>query len=48
MSLLEVVAADGGRDARTLRSWYQPATTNGVLAVMSTPAKLRDRKVGGK
>jgi hypothetical protein len=42
------VDAYGRRDAQTLHSCYQLATTDGMLAVMSTPVKLRDRKVGSK
>jgi hypothetical protein len=36
------------RDAQTLHSCYQLATTDGMLEVMSTPVKLRDRKVSSK
>jgi len=45
MSLVDVMAAGGWRDAQTLHSCYQLATTDGMLEVMSTPVKLRDRKV---
>lgn len=48
MSLVDVMAAGGWRDAQTLHSCYQLATTDGMLAVMSTPVKLRDRKVSSK
>src|SRR5256884_1858397 len=48
MSLVDVMAAGGWRDAQTLHSCYQLATTDGMLEVMSTPVKLRDRKVGSK
>jgi hypothetical protein len=48
MSLVDVMAAGGWRDAQTLHSCYQLATTDGMLEVMSTPVKLRDRKVSSK
>ena len=48
MSLVDVMAAGGWRDAQTLHSCYQLATTDGMLEVMSTPVKLRDREVGSK
>ena len=48
MALVDVMAAGGWRDAQTLHSCYQLATTDGMLEVMSTPVKLRDRKVSGK
>jgi integrase len=47
LSLVDVMAAGGWRDAQTLHS-YQLATTDGMLEVMSTPVKLRDRKVSSK
>src|SRR2546426_145598 len=45
MSLVDVMAAGGWKDAQTLHSCYQLATPDGMLEVMSTPVKLRDRKV---
>jgi integrase len=48
MSLVDVMAAGGWRDAQTLHGCYQLATTDGMLEVMSTPVKLRDRKVSSK
>ncbi len=48
MSLVDVMAAGGWRDAQTLHSCYQLATTDGMLEVMSTRVKLRDRKVSSK
>ena len=48
MSLVDVMAAGGWRDAQTLHRCYQLATTDGMLEVMSTPVKLRDRKVSSK
>ncbi len=45
MSLVDVMAAGGWRDTQTLQSCYQFATPDGMLEVMSTPVKLRDRKV---
>jgi hypothetical protein len=48
LSLVDVMAAGGWRDAQTLHSCYQLATTDGMLEVMSTPVKLRDRKVGSQ
>src|SRR5256712_6455554 len=43
MSLVDVMAAGGGRDAQTLHSCYQLATTGGMLEVVSTPLKVRGR-----
>jgi len=40
--------AGGWKDAQTLHSCYQLATPDGMLEVMSTPVKLRDRKVSSK
>jgi len=48
LSLVDVMAAGGWRDAQTLHNCYQLATPDGMLEVMSTPVKLRDRKVSGK
>ena len=48
MALADVMAACGWKDAQTLHSCYQLATTDGMLEVMSTPVKLRDRKVSSK
>ena len=48
LSLVDVMAAGGWRDAQTLHNCYQLATPDGMLKVMSTPVKLRDRKVGSK
>ena len=45
MALVDVMGAGGWRDAQTLHRCYQLATTDGMLEVMSTPVKLRDRKV---
>ena len=45
MPLVDVMAAGGWKDAATLYNCYQQATPDGMLAVMSTPVKLRDRKV---
>jgi hypothetical protein len=48
MSLVDVMAAGGWRDEQTLHSCYQLATTDGMLEVMNTPVKLRDKKVSSK
>ena len=48
MPLVDVMAAGGWRDPGTVYTSYQHATTDGMLEVMSTPVKLRDRKVRSK
>ena len=45
MALADVMAACGWKDAQTLQNCYQFATPEGMLEVMSTPVKLRDRRV---
>ncbi len=48
MPTVDVMAAGGWKDTQTLQNCYQFATPDGMLEVMSTPVKLRDRKVSGK
>jgi integrase len=45
MPLVDVMAAGGWKDPGTLHTSYQHATQDGMLEVMSTPMKLRDRRV---
>ncbi len=45
MQLVDVMATGGWKDAATLYTCYQQATVDGMLEVMNTPVKLRDRKV---
>ncbi len=44
--LVDVMGAGGWKDAATLYACYQQATPDGMLDVMSSPVKLRDRRVG--
>jgi hypothetical protein len=48
MPLVDVMGAGGWKDAQTYTTCYAQATEAGMLDVMSTPVKLRDRKVGGQ
>lgn len=48
MPLVDVMAAGGWKDAATLYNCYQQATAEGMLEVMSTSVKLRDRTIGAK
>jgi hypothetical protein len=41
------MGAGGWKDARVYTTCYAQATETGLLEVMSTPVKLRERKVGG-
>lgn len=48
MPLVDVMGAGGWKDAQTYTTCYAQATEAGMLEVMSTPVKLRDRKVSGQ
>lgn len=48
MPLVDVMGAGGWKDAQTYTTCYAQATEAGMLEVMSTPAKLRGRKVSGQ
>ena len=43
--LVDVMGAGGWTDASTVLTCYAQATEAGMLDVMSTPVKLRDRKI---
>jgi hypothetical protein len=47
LPLVDVMGAGGWKDARVYTTCYAQATETGLLEVMSTPVKLRERKVGG-
>lgn len=46
LPLVDVMGAGGWKDAQTYTTCYAHATAAGMLEVMSTPVKLRDRKMG--
>ena len=47
LPLVDVKAAGGWKDTQTLLTSYQQADEAGMLEVMSSPVKLRDRKASG-
>ena len=44
---VDVMKAGGWTDRKTMEMCYQHADDAGVLAVMSSPAKLHERNFGG-
>ena len=46
LSVVDVMAAGGWKDLQTLTRCYQHADSDTMLAVMATPVKLRERRVG--
>lgn len=47
LPLVDVMGAGGWKDAQVYMTCYAQATEAGMLEVMSTPVKLRDRKASG-
>lgn len=45
---VDVMAAGGWKSRQTMETCYQQATDAGVLEVMASPVKLRERKASGK